>query len=39
MTTEDPRPETPEPDDPTVSSVAGSTSDAGDGAAETAARR
>ena len=37
MTTEDPRPETPEPDEPTVSSVAGSTSDAGDGAAETAA--
>ena len=37
MTTEDPRPETPEPDDPTVSSVVGSASDAGEGPAETAA--
>ena len=37
MTTEDPRPEIPEPDDPTVSSVVGSTSEAADGAAETAA--
>ena len=37
MTTEDPRPETPAPDDPTVSSVAGSTSETADPAAGTAA--
>ena len=37
MTTDDPRPETPEPDDPTVSSVTGSPSDADEGAAETEA--
>ncbi len=37
MTTEDPRPETPAPDDPTVSSVGGSASEPVEGAAETAA--
>ena len=37
MTTEDPRPETPAPDDPTVSSVVGSTPEAADAAAETGA--
>jgi hypothetical protein len=37
MTTEDPRPETPAPDDPTVSSVVESASEPVDGTAETAA--
>ena len=37
MTTEDPRPETPAPDDPTVSSVVESASETTDAAAETAA--
>ena len=37
MTTEDPRPETPAPDDPTVSSAVESTSETADAAAETAA--